>query len=201
MSWHDKTIQTYNQSAEQLAEYFKGIGARDDDIERALELAGSPTHAKVVEIGCGDGRDAAEIVKRVAWYEGVDPSEGLLEIARQKVPNARFVQADAMTYQYPTDLDVVYAFASLLHVRETEMPVVLQKINTSLRAGGITFISLKERATYTEEIKADQYGERMFYYYNPEVIKRLAGAAFSAVFEDHQQMGSTDWFTLALQKK
>jgi len=200
MSWQDKNIAVYDQSADRLAEYFAGIGARTDDIERALELAGNPTEARVIEMGCGDGRDAAEIVKRVEWYEGVDPSGGLLEIARKKVPEASFVQADALNYDYPSNLDVIYAFASLLHVDRDDMPTVLTKIGQSLRQGGIAFLSLKERSEYVEEIKSDEYGERMFYYYNPALIKELAGTAFKTVFEDHQRIGSTDWFTIALQK-
>jgi trans-aconitate methyltransferase len=200
MSWQDKTIETYDQSAEQLAEYFAGIGARVDDIDHALELAGNPPNARVIEIGCGDGRDASEITARVGWYEGFDPSEGLLNLARKNVPQASFVKADALTYDYPSDLDVVYAFASLLHVNETDMPVVFEKISQSLRTGGIAFISLKERAQYEEEVKTDKYGERMFYYYNPSILKQLAGTAFTSVFEQHQTLGDTDWFTLALKK-
>ncbi|HEY1064203.1 MAG TPA: class I SAM-dependent methyltransferase [Candidatus Saccharimonadales bacterium] len=200
MSWHEKTVETYNQSAAQLAEYFKGIGARTDDIELALSLANNPSAARVVEIGCGDGRDAAEIVTRVGWYEGFDPSEALLDLARQKVPTGNFVKADALTYDYPDNLDVVFAFASLLHVSRGDVPAVFQKIGRALRPGGIAFVSLKERSEYAEEAKADQFGERMFYYYSPALLKELAGTAFSAVFEDHQHIGSTDWFTLALQK-
>lgn len=201
MNWQHKTIATYDQSAEQLAAYFSGIGSRVNDIERALVLAGNPDQARVIEIGCGDGRDAAEIVKRTQWYEGVDPSEGLLTIARQKVPGASFVKADALSYLYPENIDVVYAFASLLHVNQTDMPTVFQKIHQSLRPGGVAFISLKERPEYVEEVKADEYGERMFYYYNPALLTQLAGTGFVSILEDHQRMGHTDWFTIALQKQ
>lgn len=65
------TISTYDKSAKELAEYFKGHGTRVEDIELALKLAGSPKNAKVVEVGCGDGRDAAEIVMRVGSYIGL----------------------------------------------------------------------------------------------------------------------------------
>jgi SAM-dependent methyltransferase len=200
MNWHEKTIDTYDKSAEKLAEYFKGIGPRIEDIERALELAGCPPDARLVEIGCGDGRDAIEITKRVGWYEGFDPSKSLLSIAARKVSKANFIEADALTYEYPKDIDVVFAFASLLHVSRDNLPAVFYKIAQSLRPGGIAYLSLKEREYYVEETKIDEYGERMFYYYTPEIIKELAGNAFKSVFEDHQTIGKTRWFTLALQK-
>ncbi|HEX6258470.1 MAG TPA: class I SAM-dependent methyltransferase [Candidatus Saccharimonadales bacterium] len=200
MDWNTQTIKTYDESAKELAEYFKGIGARVSDIELGLKLANANSEAKVVEVGCGDGRDAEEIVKRVAWYEGYDPSEGLLDIARKRLPDASFVTADALTYQYPENLDVVYAFASLLHVNQGDMKVALTKIAAALRKDGIAFISLKERPTYEEEVKEDQYGKRMFYYYNARLIQELAGHAFIVAHEDHQTIGRTDWFTLALKK-
>lgn len=133
-------------------------------------------------------------------YEGFDPSEGLLEIARKRLPDTAFVKADALTYQYPTDLDVVYAFASLLHVNRQDLKTALAKVAVALRANGILYISLKERDTYQEEAKEDQYGKRMFYYYNPKIVKDLAGDKLTAVHEDHQTIDQTDWFTLALRK-
>lgn len=199
MDWKQKTIETYDASAPALAEYFKGIGPRVADIERALKLAGG--HGKVVEIGCGDGRDAAEIVKRVDWYEGFDPSTGLLAIARENLPDVSFVTADALTYNYPDNLDVVYAFASLLHVNRDELKRVLARVASALRPGGVVYISLKERPQYEEEAKTDNYGERMFYYYAPDTVCELAGDMYKSVYEDRQRIGNTDWFTLALKKR
>lgn len=201
MSTNKQTIDTYDRSAAKLAAYFKGIGARTKDIDLALQLADNPAAARVVEIGCGDGRDAAEIISRVAEFEGFDPSEGLLDIARQKVPGVRFVKADALTYEYPNGLDVVYAFASLLHVSKQDMPAVCQKVVAALRPGGIFYVSLKKRDEYAEEIKKDEYGERLFYFYNPALFAQLASDAFEVVHSDEQVIGHTPWFTLALRKK
>jgi SAM-dependent methyltransferase len=201
MSWHEKNIEVYDRSAAELAEYFKGIGARADDIDTALALAGVGSEAKVVEIGCGDGRDAEVITQKVAWYEGVDPSSGLLELAKRKLPDVSFVQNDALNYNYPKSIDVIFAFASLLHVDKATLPKVFSLGAQALRQNGIYYVSLKERDTYAEETKQDAFGERMFYYYSPELIKELAGTAFRAVHESHQTIGSTNWYTLALQKK
>ncbi len=200
MDWYTHNIKVYDDSANELAEYFSGIGSRTEDIKRGLVLADKDTDARVVEIGCGDGRDGDEIVQRVKWYEGFDPSVGLLKLAIAKVPGASFVVADALSYEYPNNLDVVYAFASLLHVNQSDLSDVFKKVNESLRFGGVFYISLKERTQYTEEVKTDQYGERMFYYYNPSILKQLAGESFAVVHESHQKIGHTDWFTIAFKK-
>jgi SAM-dependent methyltransferase len=201
MDWNTKTINTYDSSANELAEYFKGIGARVDDIQLGIKLCGSSDNLKVIEIGCGDGRDAAEIVPRVSSYVGVDPSEGLLEIARKRLPGTTFIKADALSYDYPENVDVIYAFASLLHINKSDMQVALEKASASLRTGGVYYISLKERDDYTEEVKSDQYGERMFYYYSPSIIRDLSSQWFDVVHEEHQQIGHTAWFTIALKKR
>jgi len=200
MNWADKTIKTYDKSASGMEEYFGSKGARIFDIELGLKLAKVSDSARVVEIGCGDGRDAYELFKRVSWYEGFDPSIELLKLARRKVPGASFVLADALSYEYPQKLDVVYAFASLLHVNKSDLGVVLKNLHKSLRKGGIIYLSLKERDRYVEEVKSDSFGDRMFYYYTPQLVTRIAGNQFSVVYEDHQHIGGVDWFTLALVK-
>jgi SAM-dependent methyltransferase len=200
MDWKLETVRTYDRSAQALADYFQGIGPRVEDIERGLVLAGNPEAPRVVEIGCGDGRDAAEIIPRAAWYEGFDPSEGLLTIARQRLPKANFKMADALSYDYTPRLDVVFAFASLLHVNQPEMTQVLGRVATALRVGGIFYILLKERAGYSEEIRRDKYGERMFYYYNEALITHSMSSDYQKVYGDRQRHGGTDWFTLALKK-
>jgi len=176
------------------------VGSREEDIVRGLELAHAGDQARVVEIGCGDGRDAARIVEKVGWYEGIDPSEQFVKIASDKAPNGSFKVSDALAYEYPGDIDVVFAFASLLHVNRDDLKLVFSKVHDCLKPEGIFYISLKERPGYTEEVKRDQYGERMFYFYNTEEIKAIAGDLFSVEFEVHHQIAGTDWFEIALRK-
>lgn len=200
MSVHELTIETYNRSARKLAEYFRSMGPRVKDIELALELAGNPPEARVVEIGCGAGRDAAEIVKRVRHYLGFDPSTKMIELARQAAPEADFQLANSLTFGFPPDLDVVYAFASLLHIDKADLSIVLQKLGRAVRPGGIVLVSLKEKNEYSAELRQDDFGQRIFYYYTVELVTELA-EDFEAVYEDHQTIGSTNWFTLALRRK
>ncbi len=64
MNWDQQNIKVYNQSAQAMSEYFSGIGSRTEDIERGIALAGNPSEPRIVEIGCGDGRDTIEIARR-----------------------------------------------------------------------------------------------------------------------------------------
>src|SRR3990167_9930931 len=89
-NWKQATIDTYNKSARELAEYFRGIGSRSGDVQYAIKLAGNPNQPKIIEIGCGDGRDAKEIARWTNDYIGFDISKELIKIARQYVPKAHF---------------------------------------------------------------------------------------------------------------
>jgi SAM-dependent methyltransferase len=196
-----QTLDTYNNSAKALSEYFQGIGSRVEDIELGLKLAvANDGSARVVEIGCGDGRDAAEIIKHTSFFEGVDYSKELINLAKRNVPGANFIVQDMLEYKLPKDLDVIFAFASLLHLDKDEITKICKKASRALKPGGIFYISLKYRPNYESDVKTDQHGDRLFFYYNPLVIKKLAGAQFKSVHEDIHSHGKTEWFNIALQK-
>ena len=200
MDWKKQNIKVYDESAEEIAAYFQGIGSRVEDIERGLALTGKADAIKVIEVGCGDGRDAKEIIKRASQYIGIDPSEGLLRIAKDNNPTGTFILADALSYSYPAQQDIIFAFASLLHVNRNDLSLVFKKVKDSLRTGGIFYISLKERPEYIEEIKEDKYGQRMFYYYNPSIIAEISDGSLESLYEHRHTIGNTDWFTIALKK-
>lgn len=200
MAAHEQTIATYDQSPEEFAEMFRGIGSRKADVDRAFELAGNPTDARVVEIGCGDGRDAEEITKHTPNYVGIDPSKGLLKLARLRQLSGTFVESDALSFEYPQQLDIAFAFASLLHVTKEDLALVFSKLHASLRDAGIAYVSLKERDSYQTELQHDEFGDRLFYYYDVPTVEKAAGSGFQTIYEAHQLIGKTNWFELALQK-
>lgn len=197
--WHQKTIDTYNASAERLSEYLSGIGARSNYINLALSVSGKP-HPSVVEIGCGDGRDAAEITKHASSYIGFDPSERLIELARSKVPQGNFVVADALSFSYPADQDIVFAFASILHLDSSDLKAALGEVHKCLKTDGILYISSKYSDKYRSEVKNDEFGERMFHYYNIELLQDIMGDKFSVVAWWRETIGHTEWFEMILQK-
>jgi trans-aconitate methyltransferase len=205
MSVHKPTITNYNQSAQAMAEHFQSYddGAAKGEIELAVRLAGNPKRPRIVEVGCGAGKDAAEIFRIAGWYEGFDPAVKLLELARAHVPAASFVQADTLSYDYPKELNIVFAFASMLHLDKQDFAQACQKIAAALQPGGVLCLSLKEADTYTKLLQQDKFGERLFYLYTVPLVRELAGDAFEQVYESHQLAGPEKkrWFTLILRKK
>lgn len=199
IDWEKKNLETYNKSAVELAKYFAGIGARTKDINRAFSFV-KTKNPKVVEVGCGDGRDAEEITRLTMNYVGFDPSIGLLDIAKKRLPKTKFELNNAINFEYPNGLDVIFSFASLLHSDKDELAQVLKKAAKSLKQGGVFYISLKYMPSYQSAIKKDRFGERQFYFYTPELLQELAGTAYEAVYSEKQKHGSTKWFTIMLKK-
>jgi trans-aconitate methyltransferase len=199
--WDTTTIKTYDDSTAALAEYFKGIGPRKLYIDLAFKLIGNKEDAKVIEIGCGDGRDATEIIKLTNDYVGFDPSSGMIELAKERLPKTSFKIDDALSFSYPQNVDLVFAFASLLHVDIKDLEKIITRIAHSIKSGGLLYISLKESIHFEEKIKEDQFGKRMFYYYSVPDILAFSKQHFDRVAEIHETIGKTNWFELGLRRK
>ena len=97
---------------------------------------------KVVEVGCGTGRNTTWLAERAAEIVGLDFSEEMLAQARSRVndPRVRFIQHDArMTWPLANaSADVVIAMLILEHV-ENLAPVFAEAARV-LNTGGQFFL-------------------------------------------------------------
>jgi SAM-dependent methyltransferase len=199
MTTDPSTIASYDNNALQFHEYFAGF-SMSNDIEKGLEYAGLQSgQGKVVEIGCGDGRDAQVIIPKVYEYYGFDPAPKLLDIARHTSPNANFSVSDALSYAYPEDIDFVYAAASLLHLNKEDLAGVFSSLSDKMRAGGVLLATFKESKEYIEVEKNDEFGKRLFYHYSVNDILECAGDKFELIDENHILIGSTPWLTVFIK--
>lgn len=199
MNKKQQTIETYNKSSEFFASKFNSMSARVDDIKLSFSYV-EKTNPKVLELGCGSGRDAKYILRFTDDYLGIDISEGMIREARKNTPEANFAVYDLETFKFPKNLDVVFAFASLLHSDINEVKRVLEKAGESLNENGVFFISLKQ-GDYREELVQDEAGTRTFYFYTPEEILKISPSCFKEVWRSYQDHGEGKWFSLLLQKK
>jgi SAM-dependent methyltransferase len=114
-------------------------GVTDDPrrawLDALLELL--PAGASVLELGCGSGTAETRELARHARLVGVDISEEQLRRARERVPEATFVQGDLTTVDFePASLDAVVAFYVFNHVPRELLAGVFARIHGWLRPGG-----------------------------------------------------------------
>lgn len=198
MNKKEETIATYNATAGEMAEKFRGLGARVADVERGFALC-NKKNPIVLEIGCGDGRDAREIQKRTDHYRGIDISDAMIAIAREYAPDGIFEVADVETYTFPKELDIVFSFASLLHSKKEDVERVLQRVHKALTDDGVFYISLKH-GEYGEYSKTDEFGTRTYYFYTPELLRELAGDLYEVVYEHVEERNGQMWLAMVLRK-
>jgi SAM-dependent methyltransferase len=114
------------------------------------ELA-PPTASVVADIGCGRGTTTAVLASRLSPSAliAIDASAALLETARQRVPDARFVCADFHSMPLASSsCELVVAAFCLYHSHEPR--VVLSEIARCLVPGGTAILVTKSADSYRE---------------------------------------------------
>lgn len=103
--------------------------------------AGAFAGARVIELGCGTGRNAAYAFAVGAMdYTGVDGSPGMLEVARRRVQRGSWVLGDLVdgTRRAGGGFDVALVCLVLEHVKE--VAPVLAAARGALREGGLMVV-------------------------------------------------------------
>lgn len=169
------TQATYDRIAPLYDERRAGATALIPALERFEQLL--PDGARVLDVGCGTGRDVLHLQTRVAFVMGIDVSTSMLTIAKSKGAQ-RIVAADFL--HLPTSDEVVdgcWAAASLLHAPKARAPDVVAEIRRVLRPNGAFFLCLKEGTG--EGIRGGEGEKRYFSLYEQaEGDELLAGAGF-----------------------
>lgn len=94
--------------------------------------------ARVLDVGSGTGRPAAEALTRAGFeVTGIDVSGEMVRLARERVPGAVFEQADVRTYVPPAEgYDAVCAFFPLLLMDQPEVADALARMASWVAPGG-----------------------------------------------------------------
>jgi ubiquinone/menaquinone biosynthesis C-methylase UbiE len=91
----------------------------------------------ILDVGCGDGRLAAELVAAGAQVTGVDPNSSALDRARELVPAATFVCAGAEALPFRSaSFDAVVIVNALHHVPPELMDLALFEASRVVRSAG-----------------------------------------------------------------
>jgi ubiquinone/menaquinone biosynthesis C-methylase UbiE len=92
---------------------------------------------KVLDLGCGNGR-LCELFEEEVDYLGVDTSEELLKIARQKYPNCEFQKSEFSKLLFPDDqFDSIFCLSVFHHIPSRQFRLdFLQEIHRVLKKDG-----------------------------------------------------------------
>lgn len=104
----------------------------------SLVLKDVPAGGHILDLCCGTGQLAADLVRRGFRVTGVDGSDQMLRFARENAPEAEFVLSDARSLHFPPTFDgAVSQFGSLNHVMSLqELQSVFERVHRSLTSPG-----------------------------------------------------------------
>ncbi|MEM9947302.1 MAG: class I SAM-dependent methyltransferase [Cyanobacteria bacterium P01_D01_bin.36] len=123
-----------------------------------------PTNAKVLDVGCGQGRLASYLSEMNFQVSGTDTSTAMLEEARKNVPNCEFreCRSSELTYEDNT-FDVAIAVTLLTSVPfDLEQRQIMSEIKRVLKPEGILFISDLPLQWSDKYLERYQKGQRRY---------------------------------------
>lgn len=151
-----RTLLHYEQSA---ASFRDGTWHHDvsQNIDALLRHITVPAPCRILDFGCGPGRDLCALLARGHHPIGLDGAQQFVDMAAS-ASGCEVWQQDFLKLKLPDDyFDGVFANASLFHIPSDELPRVLRQLHATLKQSGVLFSS-NPRGDNQEGWREDRYG-------------------------------------------
>lgn len=169
----EKTRKAFDEIAEEYCEQTEEEGNREFQkkmLDKTLARLGPKP--RVIDLGCGDGRDTEYLRNKGADVVGIDLSKGMISLARKKYPKASFLQSDMRDTVFPDDtFHGAWANASIVNLPKSELSHVEKEVYRILEPGGVFCFSFKEGEKEGFETSVIDEHERYYTYYTLDEIK------------------------------
>ncbi len=134
-----KTIDYYNRNADVYIASTVSVEFRE---MQEKFLRNVPAGGRILDFGCGSGRDTKYFLERGYQVTAVDGSEEFCRLAGEctgiVVRKMRFQDLDEVGVY-----DGIWACSSILHLGYGELVAVMRKMAMALRPGGVVYTSFK----------------------------------------------------------
>lgn len=109
---------------------------------------------KILDAGCGPGRDVQYFSDLGYEVVGVDLSKRMLDVAKGVAPRAQFYCQDLRNLQFPdASFDGIWACTSIIHLKRVEIPGVLRKFYDLLAPEGVLFVHAQRGEGEIEKVE------------------------------------------------
>jgi SAM-dependent methyltransferase len=155
------TINFYIDNAKQVAERYESVVS---DLSKYFSESFT-TGLKILDIGCGSGRDLAVLHKLGYETYGVDPTPQFVELTQEIHPELKdcIIQGALpdLTVPFDGEFDGVLCSAVLMHIEVEQLPAAAQAIKACLKVGGRLLFSVPSKRLDVVAENRDQNG-RLF---------------------------------------
>lgn len=166
----DETIAAYNNQVEAYADL---VGETPPDPLLAVFAAQVKPGGHILDLGCGPGKEAAELHDRGFSVDAVDASPEMVRLANQ-AHNIGARQASFDDMDKTAAYDGIWANFSLLHAPAEDFPRHLAALHRALKPGGCFHIAMKLGTGAAR----DKLGRHYSYYSQSELSGLLIQAGF-----------------------
>lgn len=139
------TVNYYSLNAQQIADRYEAVVS---SLSEHFVVAYKP-NSKMLDIGCGSGRDLAVLHKLGHQCYGIDPTSEFVEIAQRVHPELsdRIVQGGLpdMTPPFGGEFDGVLCSAVLMHIDVDQLHLAASSIKSCLKNGGRLLYSVPSK--------------------------------------------------------
>ena len=152
----ETTLGHYEDNAR---DFWQGTCDHDvsQNIDALLGAISGDGPFRILDLGCGPGRDLVALCDRGHRPVGLDGAESFVRMARERA-GVEVWHQDFMALELPdADFDGVFANASLFHVPTQVLSRVLGELRVCLRPGGVLFAS-NPRGGNQEGWQGGRYG-------------------------------------------
>lgn len=165
-----QVIETYNKIANLYAKR-KEDKLLQFQLNTFISLL--PKKAKVLEAGCGPGRDAAYLQEDGLDIIGIDISNGMLKEAKKK--KIKVKKMDMLNLKFEDKLfDGIWCMASLSDIQKKDAQTALKEFYRVLKDPGVIYIAVKE-GEGEEIVEKEEYNKmpRFYAYYKQAELEDL----------------------------
>lgn len=192
MNSEEQTKQTYNRIAKLWSDKHPDYYFWQDELDYLRTLK---TKGNLVDVGCASGRDAQMLVEAGYSYLGVDYSESMIDLAREKHPERDFEVGDMYDLSAFGRFDVVWAIASVLHIKKENVDKVLASLKAALKEDGVLVVALKMGDAEDIETFDDGSKRLMVYWKEDEFRQHLESAGLKIDNVMHKNSPDFHWMT------
>lgn len=155
-------------------------------------LDGLPRPGKLLDLGCGSGRPMAEYLLAAGHgVTGVDQSPAMLALARERFPQARWIESSIEDYASDEHYDGIVCWDALFHIDRTQHQRLLAGFAAMLIPAGRLMLTTGGSA---HPAFTDTMFDREFCYdsHPPETLLALLDAAgFEVVLHEFMNPPTT----------
>ncbi len=135
-------VQANDYYQKNAQEFFQQTLKVDMELLRSHFLAYVPKGGKILDAGCGSGRDAKAFLDSGCPVKAFDAAPTLAQLAGIYIGQ----KVEVLSFQdlaFDKEFDGVWACASILHVPLADLPDVFLRMFRSLKPGGVLYSSFK----------------------------------------------------------